>query len=558
MAGPLVVLTRHFAGALLAPPVLTDLGVDYLRRTLASLFAIVLVIGLFLPRAYSKKYIDLGALLDRTVYDRALQADTLLMITVPMLLIGLLTVVLAPMLFPDETDYRVLTPLPITRAQIFTAKLAALLLVMSACVLALALMASFWFPLVTHTWRVRHPFGPRLMSHAMATVAATFWMFTAIMAVQGVSLVLLPRTAQRRVGLLWQASMVVGLLAMLPLVFRIPTLNVQQSTVVAPPLLLLPPVWFLGLQQTLLEGELSGGYAFVATFVPAAFAATLLIILLTYAVLYRSAERLASSQTVAPPPSRATSSRWAARAVDASAARYARRVLIHFIWVGLTRSRLHQFVLLLIVGAGVSLPTGTGVRGSIATPLLFGLAMAFGLRTVFLLPLDRAAAWAFRLTETPERRRDTMNAVAAVFITGVVAIPLAVAVITQSIALGPAAALSVVLTGLALLVLVEVVVTDWRRMPFTCSYLPGKRVLAYTLGVLFASYAVFVYVGGRVIAWGVGRPARILLVGGAFLALYAAARRARLRSWGAWPLEFEDSDPTAARPLVLTADDRRT
>jgi hypothetical protein len=558
MGTPFVVLTRHFVGAILQPPLVTDLGVDYLRRTLASVFAIVLVIGLFLPRAYSKKYIDLGTLLDRTVYDRALQADTLLMITVPMLVVALLTVILAPMLFPDETDYRVLSPLPVSRMQIFAAKLAALGVVIAACLLAIDLMASFWFPLVTHGWRVRHPFGTRLAAHAGATLAASTWTFTAIMAAQGLTLVLLPRGVQGRAGLALQASVVVALLAAIPFVLGIPVLHVTQESVTSAPLRYLPPVWFLGVQQTMLEGDLPGGYAHVASLVRPAFAATLLAIAVCYYVLYRSAERLADSlQTsrrsfgAAPRWTEWIVERWTLRPLEP-----ARAGIVRFIWHGLTRSRLHQFVFLLIAGVGVTLPTGPPARSAIAQPLLLGLAIALALRMSFLLPLDRPAAWVFRMTEDPGTRRRALDAVFGVVAVAVVLPALSLGIVRQATAFGSAAIVSLTLTTLALATLAEFILTDWRRIPFTCSYLPGKRVLAYTLGVLFASYAVFVYLGAQAIRWAAGRPAGSVVAGALFLAVFVAVRRSRRRVWGVLPLEFEDEDPMAARPLVLTGDDR--
>ena len=116
--GPFGALTRYFIGAMLAPPILSDLGADYLRRTVASLIAMVLVTGVFLTDAVFRKYTDLGGLTYPDAYLRALQADTLFMIAVPMLIVGLVAVLLCPLLFPDEMDYQVLTPLPLTRARV--------------------------------------------------------------------------------------------------------------------------------------------------------------------------------------------------------------------------------------------------------------------------------------------------------------------------------------------------------------------------------------------------------------------------------------------------------
>ena len=78
--GRFAALTRYFVSVLLAPPLLTDLGADYLRRTIASLVAMVLVAGIFLTRVFFRKYADLGGLTYPDAYLRAVQADTLLMI----------------------------------------------------------------------------------------------------------------------------------------------------------------------------------------------------------------------------------------------------------------------------------------------------------------------------------------------------------------------------------------------------------------------------------------------------------------------------------------------
>jgi hypothetical protein len=96
------------------------------------------------------------------------------------------------------------------------------------------------------------------------------------------------------------------------------------------------------------------------------------------------------------------------------------------------------------------------------------------------------------------------------------------------------------------LALVEFVLIDWRRIPFACTYLPGKHVLAYHMGVLFAQYVIFVVIGGNVIRAAVVDPARSIALGGFLIAGWAALRRARMKTWGDAALEFEDDDPSEA------------
>jgi hypothetical protein len=244
-----------------------------------------------------------------------------------------------------------------------------------------------------------------------------------------------------------------------------------------------------------------------------------------------------------------------------------------FTVLGILRSRLHQIVLLLIVGVGMALLIGqlltvaegttlvssrprAVVHAALSAPLLVALSIAMALRTVFLLPLDREAAWIVRLTETPAERARALNGVAHVLSYTTLVPAIAAAIVLHSWALGGRWPLAVALTTLAVLVLVEVVLAEWARIPFTCSYLPGKRVMAYTLGVLFFSYAVFVYLGANSIRWGILSPPRTLIVGGLLMATFAALRRARLRTWGTQPLEFEDEDPTTPRALGLLPDER--
>ena len=113
------------------PEVLTEIGADYLRRVIFGVLAILLVLGSFLPRVFFHKYTELGGVVGSDAYLRALQSDTLFMLAVPMFLIGLATVIAGPLLFPDETDYRVLTPLPISRAMLFGAKLVAVIAIVA-------------------------------------------------------------------------------------------------------------------------------------------------------------------------------------------------------------------------------------------------------------------------------------------------------------------------------------------------------------------------------------------------------------------------------------------
>jgi hypothetical protein len=566
--GPFVALTRHYAGLLLAPPLLTELGADYLRRTIASLIAMVLVTGIFVTRVFFRKYTDLGGLTYPDAYLRALQSDTLFMIAVPMLIVGLAAVVLGPLLFPDETDYYVLTPLPITRTVVFGARLAAVAIAGGVIVIAVCAISSFWFPLATGGRRAPHPALVRIAAHAVSTVAGSAWMFSAVVAIQGLGVVMMP-AGWRRLGLAVQGGMSAVLLICVPFLARLPSTVVSADTIVAMPLAAFPPSWFLGVEHWMQDPSRVDGYAAIARYVWPAFAVTIGAIGVSYAILYRTAERLVGlARTDAsrrqPSPLRIVERRLGLRPATAG--------VIDFAIAGLARSRLHQFVFVLIASCGAAALLGqiasawTGdlssvwraraaAHAALAAPLLAALTVALALRAAFLLPVDRAAAWVFRVTEEPHARTAALDGVTWCFRTAVLIATVVATALVQPEMPGSRWLLAMPLTVLLSLGLIEAVLMDWNRIPFTCSYLPGKRVLAYNLGVLLGAYFVFVYLGGHALRWSVASGLRAMGTAGMLAALVAVMRRARLQTWGVAPLDFEDYDRMTVRTLGLLPDE---
>ena len=92
---------------------------------------------------------------------------------------------------------------------------------------------------------------------------------------------------------------------------------------------------------------------------------------------------------------------------------------------------------------------------------------------------------------------------------------------------------------------------DWRRIPFTCSYLPGKRFVAQSFFVGCAGYIVFVLAGEWLLQTAVTSTASALVIVAAGAALAYVLRRRRLDAWAKRPLMFEDEFPDALMALEL-------
>jgi len=117
--------------------------------------------------------------------------------------------------------------------------------------------------------------------------------------------------------------------------------------------------------------------------------------------------------------------------------------------------------------------------------------------------------------------------------------------------LGADALVGLPIAYLAGVILVELVIRTWRRIPFTCSYIPGKRNIALTFLIALTAYNFFTTIGAGLTALGRFHPSRLLIVVGILIMSAAVLRRYRLRSWGRTPLMFDDDPPDFVQPLQL-------
>jgi len=559
-------LTRHFVGAIVEPPILSDVGIDAFRRTLISAASFFICLGGFLPRIFTKKYRLLSQMPSPEPYLSAWPGDTLFTLALPMYVIGFAAVIVSPMLFPDETDYRVLTPLPLKRVELFAAKLTALFIVSTAAILIVNAVLSVTLPAVIGGRWAPHPGLVRVPAHWLTACVASAWTVSAVMALQGACLLVVPERWRHRVSSAVQASVFLMLLVSVPFFVRLTGRTVNADTVWAAPQMFLPPIWFLGLERWLLDGSAAAGYARAAAAAGVAWAVTLSVIGLAFVSLFRSAESLAGTagnQRVSNVRRRV--GRWLRRRTIVPSPQAA---IIGFALRGLTRSRLHQFIFTVVLGGGLAMLAGQiawmvegrtlaatrpedAISAAIAAPLLVALSVVLGLRAAFLLPLDRSAGWLFRLVDDPRTRGPALNGVATVFNIAAVAPATAIALLLQPPLFGYVTVVAIAMIALASLSLVEIVLIGWRRIPYSCSYLPGKRHLTYTVAVLLALYVFFVGIGSVIVRGSLLHPARMLFVGGLLMASFAALRRARLRTLGTFPLEFEDEDPAAVILMPL-------
>jgi hypothetical protein len=449
--------------------------------------------------------------------------------------------------------------LPVPRRTIFVAKLSALFLFAAIFIVSANVAIGLPFAVVSGGRWSENPLAARVFTQAAAGTLASVFAVAAIVAVQGLITVMAPRTWLRGLSVATQTVMICGLVLSMPIVARIPTVAPSLRSK-ASWLYFVAPAWFLGVQQWLLGSREPffvrlAFVAIVGTVAVAVFAAG------CYLALYRRFDRVVVDAARMGRPRiwhlPLPWPRWLPRRHPAYEAVQA------FTGATLRRSSLHQLVCFGIFAAGFALAANSvlGNAGgqerflrtaAVNAPLTLIIATVVGLREAMLLPANLKAAWVFQFTEAETARRHQLNAIRDTLIGVGVLVPAALLFPVQAAVLG----LSKALASLPVVVLlgwmfVEMVLGNWRRIPFTCTVLFAKRPAAHT--VLIAILVLFwlVPIGGVFEQVAISGLRRWLVVTTVLLLICGILRWVRLQSWGRLPLEFEDYLPDTIEPLGL-------
>jgi hypothetical protein len=559
---PEFVLTRHFFTSLFDFGILSDEGAESLKRALLGSLAVALALGLLLTRMFMKKY----ALLSDSpvdVYAAELLADHAFLMAVPMWFVAGAMALVGHSLFPDQTDFRILMAEPLSRLTIFTSKLASLLLFVGLFVAGthLALL-----PLTSQTMIRAMKTGTVVMTAVafeVSSLSASLFAALAVVAVHGL-LVTFARHAHVLAFSGAVRSVLIGVLMLcVPMIARLPaTANAFAAGAWWLPWS--PPAWFVGLERWLLGDHQHLGLAAQAAI---ATGVVLVVSVATYVHLYRRFDR------VMPQPVSARSGGGSSPSLAKWVGRVpVRHAIRRFVSITVQRSVPHQGLIVGLLAAaggfvlngllnanGWNQPIDLRLRSPFLLTILWApmtmmLLAIPAVRFALAVPLDLRSNWVFRMTEDAAGRAEVAAANVRVVLALGVALPLALIGPVQWWALGSSAAGIVGLEALMGWLAVEWVMKDWRRIPFTCSFIPGKRFVPLTFVKAFAAY-VFFTTGSTIIL----RVALALPVLGLVVALIVAAAAGalawrRIREAPLAPLMYDDELPTDVNPLRLGAD----
>ncbi len=433
-----------------------------------------------------------------------------------------------------------------------SAKLRSLVVVVLLLHVAINTLPGLWLP-------VASPFGylrPALALQA-ALLLQTIFACAAIVAVQGLVSLALPAGAARRVSSGVQAALLLAAALLFLAEGSISRLAFAMRDTSHPVNWLVPVVWFRSLYVSLLGVDSASvasqaRLALVATL--AAVAAAVPCSLLGFRDAGGDGERYGAG---------VVSSRLGAR-LEGKGMRPVARAVASFVSAALLRSPSALLIArgLFLVGVALTLSGFIGIalrdmRYSApvlpAQPLyapafvlpFFGLV---GLRLSAVYPAALGANWIFRLTELPGSTEYAAGVRRAALTTVVLPL-LALVAIPYAVLWGPLAAAAHVTLALA----VALVTSEWLflgfpKVPFTCTYQPGKANLRVTWPKYLAIFVVYCGLLPSVAVQLLANPPAWAASVALLLVAWRLLVRLRERQAVAGRLVFDD----AARPHLTT------
>jgi hypothetical protein len=430
---------------------------------------------------------------------------------------GAATVFEWDLLFPDLIDVLVLTPLPIPKRKLFTAKIAALGLFVALFLLASGVLGTVFLPLIADEPSVLRHF----LTHILAVASGGLFTAALFVSVQGVLLNLLGERIFHWISPVLQALSLALLLIVLflfPLLSHNLQLLLMSDNQIAR---WFPPFWFLGLYQTLLEGS-AAAHIFHALAARGALALLTVLALtaLTYPLAYRRKMRSAIEGHIAK-----KSRNWLATAKDAVLhatfiLRPSQRAVYHFISQSLKRAPHHRVYFSMYGGAGLAfliamtfglsqqnghtsiVYSSFGLRSAI--PVVAFLVVS-GLKVAFMAPVELKANWPFHVTGF---RPDPDHVAATLRWTLPRAALATIAALVLAKLLSPSTfpgwpqmlAQLVVAQGLCLL-LIDALFLRFLSVPFTVPLVYSKRNLAFYIAAFLVLFVPFIQAAVEVGQW---------------------------------------------------------
>ena len=563
--GCLKLLVRHFFGRFFDNEIVSQNG--DMRTNVVQAIGLVATPGIFVPFYMIPQRARFFRPFD---HNWLLLGDYYFFVMFSMVVMGFVMVFEWDALFPDRKDYLILTPLPLGGGSIFAGKTIALMAFLGLFAVDANLFCTLLAPLVTGGEGTPAPVIWRLIAvHAASVLGAGAFVALSMASLQGVLINLLTGRGFRRVSP-WVQMALMGSLIVVLFLTPLACIGIRPLVESHSPLLRwFPPFWFLGLYLDMLPGQPAGpAFHELAELARRGLAISAAAFALTYLAGYhRHARRVMQSVEGAeggPGPLRTAFERAVNRWLLPNPLE---RATFHFIGNTILRNAQQRLFLATFGGIAVALALPAVIRigtrppapilsfyapGLLSVPLTLSFFAVSGLRAAFNFPAELRANWIFQICESEDSMphlRAARKWIVLMGLTPLFALLAPVEVYFRGWRLGFihlsfALALSLVLLNLLLV---------WfRKIPFTCSYFPGKTSMAVMFALYLAGFTAYSWSMADLEAKLLNQPAQLVLFYAVIAAvLYGLTRLERRERGVDDSLICEDEPDPIVRSLEL-------
>jgi len=420
-------------------------------------------------------------------------------ISIFMLVFAVLSILEWDNLFLDRRDFHNLGHLPVSMGRILLAKIAAMGMFVALYCLGAALLSGIIFAgMLTHLQNSLLYGARYFFAHFVSIWAACFFVFFMCALIQSFFMILLPRAWFKKAGVYLQFLWIVASLLLFSGIgwsLRIFSGWLKNADI---RVFAFPSLWFTGMYQWIIGR--SDPLYYRLTMVGTGCLVLLLFVYTGMALIgYRRHFRREDEQMEKIVPE----GKLTAVSKRIFLSQPHERATYDFITVTLKRSPMHRLRMggFLAIGTALALLlfVNSGRLGSEAMTLAFKITplhilIAFsllGLGAIMEIPVELEANWIFRITAN-ERMSVYRSAIIKVTIVRVILPIVIIAGIFHWLAGGARFAIIHAIFAFALSIFIlETAFLRFRKIPFTCSYLPGKANLKSLAGPYLLAFLLY-------------------------------------------------------------------
>ena len=430
-----------------------------------------------------------------------------------MIVIGSISALEWDVIFLDSRDFFNLLPLPVKIRNLFIAKLASLCLFIFLFFLGINSLSTLVFLLYLPQWQ-----SPSLLFilrfifvHLISFLAAGFFVFFVLGLSIGILTSLLGYKIFSRISVFLQSLLIIIFVSIMVFFFAgstgIPRLSsfliLKENNSLF--LYLFPPMWFTGLYETLL-GNNDPLFSALSIFAVLAFVVPPLAFYLTEVLGYRryvikmqeAKKRTAHFVRL---------KKFFLTLFNLVFLRnHIQRSVFYFFGKTLARSMFHKMriasymatsvaiILIMLVASSSNIQELSGVnKPLLSIPLVLSFFLLIGIRAIVNIPTANEANWVFKLTEGTDKKNYFSGLKKGILF--FMLLPLfTILFLFYSFLWGWQLAFYHCLFGtIVSLLLMEILFINYRKIPFVCSYLPGKAKLHLSWIIYLISFLIYAF-----------------------------------------------------------------